>query len=53
MTYRRKNGSDTWYFCKNCTAWPDKDFDERTTKPTTGELCNQCKAKAENNNCTK
>jgi hypothetical protein len=48
---KRKNGSDTWHFCSNCTLWPTSNYDERSVKPTTGDLCNQCKAKQKDNDC--
>ena len=46
-TYRRRSGHDTWHFCRNCHLWPTVDYIERTqlTPPTTGELCNHCRAK--------
>ena len=45
MAYRRRNGHDTWHFCRNCTLWPTSDYKEQENKPTTGELCNQCRSK--------
>ena len=51
MAYRKKNGSDTWHFCRNCNNWPTSDYTERQSKPTTGELCNECQAKKRSNNC--
>ena len=48
---RRRGGSDTWHWCRNCSNWPVSDYDEQTTKPTTGELDNECKAKDDANNC--
>ena len=45
MEYRKKKWSDTWHWCKNCSNWPTSDYDVRYTKPTSGELCNQCKSK--------
>ena len=46
MAYRkRKGGSDTWHFCRNCSNWPTSNYEERPEKPTTGELCNECRAK--------
>ena len=51
MTYRRKNDSDTWHFCRNCSNWPTSNFDERHRRPTTGELCNQCLAKQRAGDC--
>lgn len=51
-TYRRrKSGSDTWHFCSNCPNWPTSNYDEQSGKPTTGELCNICRSKRENNEC--
>ena len=49
--YRRRKGHDTWHFCSNCSQWPTHDYDEQANKPTTGELCNECKAKDANGNC--
>ena len=53
-TYRKRKGIqyDTWHFCSNCSKWPTSDYDERTTKPTDGELCDECKAKKDNSNCS-
>lgn len=54
MAYRKRNGSyDTWHFCANCTNWPTTDYKEQTSKPTTGELCDQCQAKEKAGNCKK
>jgi len=50
-TYRRKKGNDTWHFCSNCSKYPTSDYDTSTTKPTTGELCNECKGKEKASNC--
>lgn len=51
--YRRKKNSDTWHWCTNCSKWPTTDFVEHDGKPTSGELCDECKGKEKNNNCTK
>ena len=51
MKYRKRKGNDTWHFCKNCSNYPKSGYDERVTKPTTGEFCNECLAKRKNNNC--
>jgi len=53
MTYRKKKGKDTWHFCTNCSNWPTSDYDEKTTKPTSGELCNECIAKEKSGTCRK
>ena len=51
MAYRKRKGADTWHFCRNCSNWPTSDYVEQVSKPTTGELCNECKAKKESGNC--
>ncbi|MBF4468849.1 MAG: hypothetical protein ISP01_05525 [Methanobrevibacter arboriphilus] len=51
MAYRKKNDSDTWHWCEKCSNWPTSDYDTSYSKPTSGELCNQCKSKAESGNC--
>lgn len=54
MEYRKKKtGSDTWHFCKNCSSWPTEDYVTRYDKPTSGELCNQCRAKESSGSCNK
>ena len=50
--YRRRKGSDTWHWCKNCTNWPTVNYDSQQSKPTTGELDNECKAKEAAGNCS-
>lgn len=53
-TYRRRKGNDTWHFCTNCSNWPKPpdQYDEQSSKPTTGEFDNECLRKRENKNCT-
>jgi len=50
-TYRKKKGTDTWHWCKNCGNYPTADYTETTTRPSY-DLCNQCKDKEKNGNCT-
>jgi len=53
-TYRRKKWeSDTWHWCRNCSRWPTSNYEEQQTKPTSGELCNECRAKDANGECRK
>ncbi len=52
-TYRRRKGRDTWHWCKNCSNWPTSDYIERNTKPTYGELDNECRAKEKAGDCKK
>jgi hypothetical protein len=53
--YRKLKDKDTWHWCKNCSNWPDSNYETKwsDTRPTTGELCDQCKGKEKNNDCTK
>ena len=53
MPYRRRTGSDTWHWCRNCNNWPTASYDERGTKPSSGDLCNECKAKDKAGTCRK
>jgi hypothetical protein len=49
--YRRRFGSDTWHFCSNCSNWPTSGYDTSYDKPTSGEFCDECKAKRAAGNC--
>lgn len=51
-TYRKKKNKDTWHFCSNCSNWPTSDYDTSTSKPTSGEFCNECQSKKANGNCS-
>lgn len=53
MAYRKKRGSDTWHWCRNCNGWPTSDYAEQQAKPTNGEFCNECKAKESKGQCTR
>lgn len=55
MVYRKAKGYDTWHFCTNCSRWPTSNYDEykSTSRPTNGELCNECRAKEASGNCRK
>lgn len=49
--YRKTKGKDTWHFCTNCSNWPTSNYDSTSTKPSSGEFCNECLAKEKSNNC--
>jgi hypothetical protein len=49
--YRKGSACQTWHFCRNCSHWPEDDFQELTILPEMGELCNQCKMLQEERNC--
>ena len=55
IEYRRRPKSNIWHWCTNCTDWPFLTENPRPfrhpTEPKYGELCNQCKAKAEAGDC--
>ncbi len=51
MAYRKREGNDTWHFCKNCSNWPLSNYKEQEAKPTSGEFCNECLAKNKNGDC--
>jgi hypothetical protein len=53
MKYRKKTHSDTWHYCQNCSGWPTSDYVEKDEKPTSGELCDQCRAKERAGTCEK
>lgn len=44
-TWRKEKDSDAWHFCSNCTNWPTSNYDEESSEPTGGELCDECKSK--------
>jgi hypothetical protein len=49
--YRRRQGMDTWHFCSNCSNWPTSNYDERASRPRTGELCNECQSERNRGDC--
>jgi Protein of unknown function (DUF2442) len=49
--YRRREGSDTWHWCRNCSTAPKSDYRTRKTRPSEN-LCNECKAKERAGNCS-
>ena len=52
--WRKRKGIqyDTWHFCRNCQNWPTSNYDERTSPPSSGEQCDECKSKRANNDCS-
>jgi hypothetical protein len=43
--FRRRKSSDTWHWRAECSNYPRAAFVGQRFKPTTGELCDECKAK--------
>jgi len=52
-TYVKAKGSSQYHWCKNCSDYPSSSniASTRATRPD-GYLCDQCRAKERNNNCT-
>lgn len=55
VIYRKRKDSDTWHWCRNCSNWPTSDFYEidSSTRPSTGELDDECLAKEKAGNCSR
>lgn len=53
MPYRRRKDSDTWHWCRNCSNWPTSNYEEQQSKPSNGELDNECRSKDATGNCQK
>lgn len=51
LVYRRKEGRGTWHWCSDCSTWPTNSYEERMSKPTSGEFCNECGARELAGNC--
>jgi hypothetical protein len=45
LGYRKKQSSDTWHFCCNCSQWPRLDFIELWQLPSIGEMRNECEVR--------
>jgi hypothetical protein len=52
--WRQRKGvqHDTWHWCRNCSNDPKSDYDTSYTKPTSGELCDECKSKEARGDCS-
>jgi len=51
MSYRKRRGSDTWHMCSSCSNWPSSGYDSSSSRPSSGELCNECLAKQRSGTC--
>lgn len=50
--YAKRPGTDTWHFCGNCSNYPKGTGTvTQSTKPSSGEFCNECRAKQASANC--
>lgn len=55
-TYRRRKDKDAWHWCTSCSNYPNNPDDVTETKvgkerPSSGELCNECRAKEKAGTC--
>jgi len=52
--YRKKAGTDTWHWCKNCSNWWEAGYVEEnhagTERPKSVELCDERRGKERNKN---
>ena len=51
VEYRRGRGHDTWHWCRNCSTFPTNNFESIRGRPSTGELCNECRGKEMSERC--
>jgi hypothetical protein len=40
--YRRRLGSYTWHWCRNCQESPRSNYEETDARPRSSELCGEC-----------
>jgi len=50
VNYVKGEEPDRWHWCKNCTLYPLVVVKSRSNRPLS-DLCDQCKAKEEHNDC--
>ena len=50
VEYVRGSPSDRWHWCKNCTQYPMYVYQKTTVRPP--NVCDQCRTKEENRDCT-
>ena len=57
VKYRRRENSDAWHWCTNCSHWPTEKFVEidvpEGQRPSSGELDDECRSKERAENCDK
>ena len=46
-------GSDTWHWYRNFSLYPKWIAKRRPSRPTSGDLGNQCRSKERNGTCRK
>ena len=53
MSYRRAIGTRVWHICRNCSAYPQKNYQDVHQKPKEGEICPECNLKVANKACSR
>jgi uncharacterized protein (DUF433 family) len=51
LVFRKGKGHDTWHWCRSCSSWPTNNYEERASRPTAGEFCNECQVKQRAGTC--
>ena len=51
MQFRSTGKSDNWHFCRNCSRWPERDFDVLAILPPDLPLCEECIALRDRDEC--
>lgn len=44
-------GYRKWHFCRNCSKWPSRDYEEIRWRPRDHEICVECKRHNDRGNC--
>ena len=52
MLYRRDTDADVFHWCRNCSNWPTGVYFEQYSKPADEELCDECKTKEKEGDCS-
>jgi hypothetical protein len=45
--YRKGLDQDIWHFRSDCSKYPTANVYTQFTRPSTGEICRECKAKSD------
>jgi hypothetical protein len=52
VVYRRKEDSQTWHWCSNCSQYPTgQDIIKRQSRPEYGQFCEECTVKEQTGDC--
>jgi hypothetical protein len=48
---RQGTGRTPWHFCRNCSSWPEEDYEEETMEPRQDLICTECTRKLTDLQC--